>query len=198
MLQGWRNLGPKTAKKPATLTDFCCQQNLSLSLSLHRDVQPPTSSPPAWTPPSTSQATARTPHIVSAPPSLSPLQLFFFLHQQLTPATIPSTEAYWATSRTSLSQPSFHHRSASFPFPFFFFFFFFDGCSIVHVACFFSFKNTQKIFCFFSFSIWIMNLYVKHIPGIKKKVPFFIDVRTTRFLPDKIRTSLLRRTFLKS
>jgi hypothetical protein len=36
------------------------------------------------------------------------------------------------------------------------------------------FKNTQKIFCFFSFSIWIMNLYVKHIPDIKKEVPFFL------------------------
>jgi len=34
MLQGWRNLGPKTAKKPASLTGFCYQQNLSLSLSL--------------------------------------------------------------------------------------------------------------------------------------------------------------------
>jgi len=147
MLQGLRNLGPKTAKKPASLTGFYCQQNLSLSLSLslHRDVQPPTSSPPAWTPPSTSQAIAQTPHIVSVPSSLSHLQLFFFLHQQPTPATIPSTEAYWATSGTSLLQPSFHHRSASFPFPFFFFFFFFfffGGCSTVHVACFFSFKNT--------------------------------------------------------
>ena len=46
-------------------------------------------------------------------------------------------------------------------------------------------------------NIWIMNLYVKHIPDIKKEVPFFIDVRMVRFLPDKIRISLLRRTFLK-
>jgi hypothetical protein len=36
------------------------------------------------------------------------------------------------------------------------------------------FKNTQKIFCFFSFSIWIMNLYIKHIPDIKKEVPFLL------------------------
>jgi len=35
------------------------------------------------------------------PPSLSPLQLFFFRHQQPIPATIPSIEAYWATGRTS-------------------------------------------------------------------------------------------------
>jgi len=34
-------------------------------------------------------------------------------------------------------------------------------------------KNTKKHILFFSFSIWIMNLYVKHIPDIKKKVSFY-------------------------
>jgi len=124
MLQRGRNWGPKTAKKPASLIRFLLPAEPA-SLSLHRCVQPPTSSPPALKPPSPSQATARTTHIVRAPPSLSPLQLFFFLHQQPTPATIPSTEARWATGRASSSQPSFHRKSASFPFPFFFFFFFF-------------------------------------------------------------------------
>jgi hypothetical protein len=42
-----------------------------------------------------------------------------------------------------------------------------------------------------------MNLYVKHIPNIKKKVRFVIDVRTVKFLLDKIIIFLLRRTFLK-
>jgi hypothetical protein len=41
-----------------------------------------------------------------------------------------------------------------------------------------------------------MNLYVKRIIDIKNIV-FHIDVRTVRFLPDKIRTSLLKRTFLE-
>ena len=110
MLQGWRNWGPKTAQKTNLPNRFLLLAeplSLSLSLSLHRGVQPPTSLPPAWTPPSPSQATSRTPHIVSAPSSLSPLQVFFILHQKSTPATIPSTEAYWATGQTSSSQPSF-------------------------------------------------------------------------------------------
>jgi hypothetical protein len=38
-----------------------------------------------------------------------------------------------------------------------------------------------------------MNLYVKHIRDVK--MYFFIDIRTIRFLPDKIRTSLLSKTF---
>jgi Rad3-related DNA helicase len=33
-------------------------------------------------------------------------------------------------------------------------------------------KIPKKYFVFF-FSIWIMNLYVKHIPDIKKEVPFY-------------------------
>jgi hypothetical protein len=44
-----------------------------------------------------------------------------------------------------------------------------------------------------------MNLYVKYIPNIKKEVSFFfIDGKTVRFLPDKIRISLLIKTFIKS
>jgi hypothetical protein len=44
-----------------------------------------------------------------------------------------------------------------------------------------------------------MNLYVKYIPAIKKEFSFFfIDVKIVRFLPDKIRTFLLRRIFIKS
>jgi len=35
------------------------------------------------------------------------------------------------------------------------------------------FQKIPKNILFFSFSIWIMNLYVKHIPDIKKKVPFY-------------------------
>ena len=42
-----------------------------------------------------------------------------------------------------------------------------------------------------------MNLYVKHIADIKKEVRFVIDVITIRFLFDKIRTFLLKMTFLK-
>ena len=56
-------------------------------------------------------------------------------------------------------------------------------------------KKNQKIFCFLLIS-GIMNLYVKHTPDIKKVV-FLFDISTIRFLPDKIRTSLPRRTFLK-
>jgi hypothetical protein len=41
-----------------------------------------------------------------------------------------------------------------------------------------------------------MNLYVKRTPDIKKVV-FLFDVNTVRFLPDKIRISLSRKTFLK-
>jgi len=42
-----------------------------------------------------------------------------------------------------------------------------------------------------------MNLDVKRIPDIKKILFFYIDVRTVRYLTDKIRTSLLRETFLE-
>jgi len=34
-------------------------------------------------------------------------------------------------------------------------------------------KIPKKYFVFFSFSIWIKNLYIKHIPDIKKKVHFY-------------------------
>jgi hypothetical protein len=56
-------------------------------------------------------------------------------------------------------------------------------------------KKPKKIFC--SLLIFrIINLYVKRTPDIKKVV-FLFDVSTIRFLPDKIRTSLPSRTFLK-
>jgi hypothetical protein len=57
-------------------------------------------------------------------------------------------------------------------------------------------KNPKKNFCFLLIS-GIMNLYVKHTSDIKKLV-FLFDVSTVRFLPDKIRTSLPRRTFLEA
>jgi hypothetical protein len=57
-------------------------------------------------------------------------------------------------------------------------------------------KNPKKKFCFLLIS-GIMNLYVKHTSDIKKLV-FLFDVSTVRFLPDKIRTSLPRRTFLEA
>jgi len=56
-------------------------------------------------------------------------------------------------------------------------------------------KTPKKIFCFLLISE-ITNLYVKRTPDIKKVV-FLFDVSTIRFLLDKIRTSLPRRTFLK-
>jgi len=56
-------------------------------------------------------------------------------------------------------------------------------------------KNTKKIFCFILIS-GITNLYVKRTPDIKNIV-FLFDVSTVKFLPDKIRISLPRRTFLK-
>ena len=40
-----------------------------------------------------------------------------------------------------------------------------------------------------------MNLYVKHIADIKKKIRFVIDVRTVRFLFDKIRTFFIEDDF---
>jgi len=57
------------------------------------------------------------------------------------------------------------------------------------------FKKLKKVFCFVLIS-GIMNFYVKRIPGIKNIV-FFIDIRTIRFLLDKIMIFLPRRTFLK-
>jgi hypothetical protein len=42
------------------------------------------------------------------------------------------------------------------------------------------FKKYQKNY-FVSFSIEITNLYVKHIPDIKKIVLLCIDIRTVRF-----------------
>jgi hypothetical protein len=56
-------------------------------------------------------------------------------------------------------------------------------------------KTKKKLFCVVLVS-GIMNLYVKYISDIKKVFSF--DNRTVRFLPIKIKTSLPRRTFLKS
>ena len=41
-----------------------------------------------------------------------------------------------------------------------------------------------------------MNLYIKRIPDIKK-IFYFDDLKQLGFLPDKIRISLERRTFLE-
>ena len=54
------------------------------------------------------------------------------------------------------------------------------------------FKNTQKLFLFFLVTE-IMNLYVKRIRDVK--MYFFTNIRTIRFLLDKIRTFLSSRTF---
>jgi len=55
-------------------------------------------------------------------------------------------------------------------------------------------KTTKILFCL-SFSIRGMILHVIRISDIKF---FFSNVRTVRFYPIKIRTSLLRRAFLES
>jgi uncharacterized membrane protein len=54
-------------------------------------------------------------------------------------------------------------------------------------------KTTKILFCL-SFSIRGTILHVIRIPDIKS----FSNVRTVRFYPIKIRTSLLRRAFLES
>lgn len=54
-------------------------------------------------------------------------------------------------------------------------------------------KKKKKLFCL-SFSIRGTTLHVIRIPDIKF---FFLDVRTVRFYPIKIRTSLIRRAFLE-
>jgi len=54
----------------------------------------------------------------------------------------------------------------------------------------------KNSFCFLLI-LRIMHLYVRRSLDIKKIV-FFINFRMVRFLPDKIRTCLPRRTFLKS
>jgi hypothetical protein len=56
------------------------------------------------------------------------------------------------------------------------------------------FQKYRKNILFFLVS-GITNLYVKCIPDIKEV--FFIDIRTVRFLPDKISISLPRKTFFK-
>jgi hypothetical protein len=53
-------------------------------------------------------------------------------------------------------------------------------------------KFQKKLFCFLLI-FGVTALYVRHISDIK----LFVDVRTVRFLPNKIRISLLNRTFLK-
>jgi hypothetical protein len=58
------------------------------------------------------------------------------------------------------------------------------------------FQKFQKIYILFSFRSWITNLYVKCIPDIKKGISFD-DIEHVRFLPDKIKISLPRKTFLK-
>jgi hypothetical protein len=57
-------------------------------------------------------------------------------------------------------------------------------------------KTPKKNIFYFLLISGIMNLYVKRTPDIKKVV-FLFDVSTVRFLPDKIKTSLPRKTFLK-
>jgi hypothetical protein len=54
-------------------------------------------------------------------------------------------------------------------------------------------QKKKKLFCL-SFSIRGTTLHVIRIPDIKF---FFLDVRTVRFYPIKIRTSLIRRAFLE-
>ena len=56
-------------------------------------------------------------------------------------------------------------------------------------------KITKILFCFVLIS-GIMNLYVKRILDITK-IFSFDKHRTVRFLPDKIKISLQRRTFLR-
>jgi hypothetical protein len=56
------------------------------------------------------------------------------------------------------------------------------------------FQKYLKNILFFLVS-GITNLYVKCIPDIKEV--FFIDIRTVRFLTDKISISLPRKTFFK-
>jgi len=53
-------------------------------------------------------------------------------------------------------------------------------------------KFQKKLFCFLLI-FGVTALYVRYISDIK----LFVDVRTVRFLPNKIRISLLNRTFLK-
>jgi hypothetical protein len=42
-------------------------------------------------------------------------------------------------------------------------------------------KIPKKYFVFFSFSIWIKNLYIKHIPDIKKKSSFLLMLERLGF-----------------
>jgi mannose/fructose/N-acetylgalactosamine-specific phosphotransferase system component IIB len=58
-------------------------------------------------------------------------------------------------------------------------------------------KTTKILFCFVLISE-ITNLYVKRTSDIKKVFFFFDNIeQLARFLPDKIRISLQRMTFLK-
>ena len=56
-------------------------------------------------------------------------------------------------------------------------------------------KTTKNLFCFVLIS-GFMNLYIKRISNIKK-VFSFDNLKQLGFLPDKIRISLQRRTFLE-
>jgi len=58
------------------------------------------------------------------------------------------------------------------------------------------FQKIKKKNILFYLISGIMNLYVKRIPDIKNDSSF-VDIRMVRFYPNKIRISLLRRTFLK-